>query len=280
MPSSGGLHEIMLDNVAFGGHKLEVPLETTASALQVSSGNVAMWGNKCRDITITSQMDLPGFVIQGFSGQPPTVITGSARQDDINANGTSHLKEDVTLDKVAAGFTAILDAPDAADAPLLDLDLYVLFDKNADLLFDPATEVVGLSGSEGADEMVRLQGTQSPGDYQVWVHGFRVPTPVSYTLSIQVFDGDAFTVTTTQLTEPGLAAGMPLSVQVCPDVVKLGLQPTPVGGALVFGPGIMPGLFQVPMAWYSRAPYIITLPLTLTTYDLMPVPVPVGDSMP
>ncbi|MBK6769487.1 MAG: S8 family serine peptidase [Ardenticatenales bacterium] len=268
MPSSGGLHEVMLDNVAFGGHKLEVPIETTASALQVSSGNVAMWGSLCRDITITSQMDLPGFVIQGFSGQPPTVTTGSARQDDPQARGTAHLKEDVTLDKVAAGFTAILDAPDPAVAPQLDLDLLVLYDKNADLLFDPATEVVGQSLSDGADEAVRLQGTQKPGDYQVWVHGFTVPTPVSYTLSIQIFDGDAFKITSEKLTASMLPAGKPHLVEICPDVDRLEVQPDPVGGTLVFGPGLMPGLFQVPMAWYSKAPHSVVLPLGLKSLDL------------
>ncbi|MFN8423108.1 MAG: S8 family serine peptidase [Anaerolineae bacterium] len=271
MPSSGGLHEIMLDNVAFGGHKIDVPIETTASSLQVSSGEVVTWGGMCRDVTITSQMDMPGFMVRGFSGGPPSVVTGSARQDDPNARGTSHLKEDVTLDKMAVGFTATLDAPDPADAPGLDLDLLVLYDKNMDGLFDPAAEVVGQSLSEFADERVKLPGTQSPGDYQVWVHGFAVPKPVSYTLTIQVFDGDAFSVTSEGSTTAQLSAGQPLTVHVCPQVEKLGGQSEPVGGSLVFGPGIMPGLFQVPIRWYSRAPHSIMLPMTLKSHDLRSV---------
>ncbi|MEO8084274.1 MAG: S8 family serine peptidase [Ardenticatenales bacterium] len=268
MPSKGGLHELMLDNVAFGGHKIDVPLETTASSLQISSGDVVMWGDMCRDVTITSQMDLPNFMIQGFSGGQPTVVTGSARQDDPLARGTSHLKEDVTLDKMAVGFTATLDAPDPADAPGLDLDLLVLRDKNQDGLFDPATEVLGQSTTEFADEQVKLSGTQPPGDYQVWVHGYAVPKPVSYTLTIQVFDGDAFTVTSEASNTKMLSAGAPLGVRVCPTVGKLTGQPEPVGGVLVFGPGVMPGLFQVPIQWYSRAPHSIMLPLSLKLHDL------------
>ena len=60
------------------------------------------------------------------------------------------------------------------------------------------------------------------------------------------------------------AEAMPqlLSEQLGCDIFPVHRLDQTVGGVMVFGPGVMPGLFQVPIQWYSRAPHSIMLPLS------------------
>lgn len=264
---SPGLHEVVLDNVAFGGNRLEVPLRATASSLHVSASEVALWERNCREVTVTSQLDLPGFSLASYSTRKHASIDWTARQDDAAVRSTSHLKEDVLLDRASAGLLARIEAPSSDLEPGLDLDLLLLQDKNNDGLFDQSSEVIAQSTSEYANEEVRLIGERDPGYYQVWVHGYSVPRPVSYTLSIEVLDGTAFSAETNGAVPDVLRPNEPITFRICPRE-SIGGDELEVDGLLLLGPKEQRSLLQIPIKWYRRAPHHVELPILLNLAEV------------
>jgi len=268
-PASDGLHEVMLHNVLFSGSQFEMPYETTVSAIHVASrtgtqkagpavpsSGVTLLRDVCSQLEITSEMDMPEFSIRGFGMAAPQVAKDSViLQDMPNDRNTSSFKRDVKLADQAGRFTARTRGK-AGD----DLDLFILRDANGNGTFEFPAEVLAQSGGETADEEATLVGLAPPGDYQVWVHGYALAggaTESRFDFTLEVVVGN-----TIQLgnAPAGLVAGRVAVVDVCADQGPLAGEDGPAYGLVVFGPGSMPGLFQVPVTWWRNLPQRVFMP--------------------
>lgn len=260
-PARGNLFQVAWDNILAGGYTLDVDVSGVASSMQVSASTVGLWGDTCADLRVVSQLDIPQFSAVSYSSRVYSEVSWTARQDDPAVRSSAHLKEDVSLQRPSAGLVATLDAPDPNIEPGLDLDLLVLNDSNHDGLFDQTTEVIGQSVSEFADEEVRIQGLRDAGDYQIWVHGYTVARPVTYTLRVEVLDGTTFTVRTLQNEAGQLHADVPKDFRICASGNDVESNVDEVDGVLLLGPSSVPSLFVLPLRWYRNARSTLMLPI-------------------
>jgi len=268
-PAGEGLHEVMLDNIRFSGKQIEMPFETTASSIRIGTrlgtdsasqaggyDSVTLVGATCSKLEITSQMDLPGFRIRGFGMSVPQVTADNeAKQDTMTDVSTASFKKDFSLAGEAGRFSVKI-----AGRPGDDLDLFVLYDANADGKFEYPTESLGAGTSPLEVEEVTLPGFAAAGNYQIWVHGFTVQGGAgTFKLTIDVVTGD-----TIQLSgvPAQLQAGQTASVEVCANQQQLQGEAGPAHGLVVFGPSGAPAMFRLPVTWWRKLPSI-TLPLVV-----------------
>ncbi len=267
-PAAEGLHEVMLHNVLHSGAAIEMPFQTDVASMQISTSRVELFGDACTDVTITSQLDMPGFASQGFGMSVPEVFEDEAiQQDDPDDPSSASFKHDVTLDTQGGRFIVTLDGEDDDD-----LDLWVLYDANGDGEFTynptgPDNELVASSTTPTADEQVQLPGFPPAGAYQVWVQGWEVAGNDSrFDLTIDVISGNAVGV---EDAPTELEAGVPASLRICADTSVLEGEDGPANGVLVMGPGGAPALIQLPVTWMREAPsFEIHLPLLVKSHDL------------
>ncbi len=261
----GGLHEVMLHNTIFSGTDFELPFETQVGALTINTSSIALFGDSCGVLSLTSQMDLPGFTARGFGVSEPETFEGEPiSQDNPDDRATSSFKHDIALSSEAGRFAVTLRGVDVG-AEADDLDLIVLYDANADGTFVYPDE--GLAESTGADsnESIVLPGFPAAGNYQVWVHGWSViGEDSSFDLTIDVVSGDDVEVMDAPAT---VNAGETVEIEVCADTSGFGDTDGPLNGILTFGPAGAPTLMQVPVKWNLNAP-MIYLPLVLRNHEI------------
>lgn len=260
-----GLHEVMLHNTIFSGTDFELPFETRVGALTVNSSTIGLYGESCGMLSLTSQMDLPGFTARGFGMSEPMIFEDEPiSQDDPDDRTTSSFKQDVVLATEAGRFAVTLRGlDDGAEAD--DLDLVVLYDANADGEFVYPDEMVGEGTSPDANESVVLSGFPPAGAYQVWVHGWSVVGEGSaFDLTIDVVSGDDVKV----MDAPDeVNAGDSVEIEVCADTSEFGDTDGPLSGILTFGPAGAPTLMQVPVTW-SRTQPSIYLPILMKNHEM------------
>jgi C-terminal processing protease CtpA/Prc len=128
-----------------------------------------------------------GLLDRLFRRQPPQILRAQgARQDNPFDPTTSGYKRDVVIDQPDTQRLRVT----VAGRPGADLDLYVLYDANGDGRFSFPNELIALSGTPTAQEEVDLLGQLPLGRYQIWVHGYYVPTQASrFDLTIDVASG-------------------------------------------------------------------------------------------
>lgn len=257
----GGLHEVMLHNTVFSGTDFELPFETQVGALTINTARVSLFGEACGTLSLTSQLDLPGFTARGFGmSEPEEFEAEPIAQDNPDDRTTSSFKHDVNLPTEAGRFAVTLSGEDDDD-----LDLIVLYDANGDGEFVYPDERVAEGTSEIAHEEIVLPGFPAAGNYQVWVHGWSVTGADSaFDLTIDVVVGDDVTVV-----DPpeSVNAGDSVDIEVCADTSEFGDTDGPLNGIVTFGPAGAPTLMQVPVQWYRNAPTIY-LPLVLRNHEI------------
>ena len=261
-PAEGaGLHEVMLHNVLFSGTDFELPFETQVGALTVNTSSIGLFGESCGTLSMTSQMDLPGFTARGFGMSEPDIVEGeSIAQDDPDDRNDSKFRRDIMLATEAGRFAVTLRGEEDDD-----LDMILLRDANGDGEFTYPDEMMVEGTSPDANEDIVLSGFPAAGNYQVWVHGWAVAGDDStFDLAIDVVSGDDVEV---KDAPEMVNAGESVDIEVCADTADFGDTDGPLGGILTFGPAGAPTLMQVPVTWSRSAPSI-NIPYVLKDYVL------------
>jgi len=254
-PAGAGLHEVMLHNVLFSGHGIELPFETRVGSLTMGSSGVSLFGDSCAILRFTSQMELPGFTARAFGMSEPTVLEDVAISQDVpDDRSSASFKRDVVLADEAGRFELTLRGEDDDD-----LDLFVLYDADGDGEFAYPAERVAEGTSEDANEDVSLSGFQPAGAYQIWVQGWSVVGEDStFDLTIDIVTGDDILLA--EDLPDSVGVGETVEIEVCADTSEFGDSAGPRSGIVTFGPGGAPRLMQVPVSWLRDGP-TINLPI-------------------
>gem|GEM_PF-986944 len=242
---SGGLHEVMLHNVLFSGLDFSIPFRSEVGSARLSDDSISLVGDDCAALEITSTLALEDLSVRAFGLSQPIVMEDQpATQDNPRRVDSSSFRHRVALATEAGRFTVTLEG-ERDD----DLDLYLLFDADGDGEFSYPDEVVGESTQPSASEVIELPGFAPPGDYEVWVHGYRVTGEEStFDLTVDVVSGDSLQVRSApDSVLPGTAA----VVEVCADTTSPPGLDGPASGIVVLGPAAAPRLLSVPVTWIS-----------------------------
>lgn len=271
LPAAEGLHEVMLHNVLFSGKQLEMPFQTTVSSIRVTapkppdgaSNTIPVWGGGCTTLSITSQMDLPDFAVQGFGmSLPVELLDHEVKQDATDDRSSASFKHDIVLDDPAGRFTVTTKGE-----PDNDLDVFIMFDANADGTFEyPAERLIEGTGPT-ADEQVSVPGLAAPGAYQVWVHGLTVPNGTTRVdVTIDIVSGQSIRI---ENAPEDLLAGQTAMIDVCADLSTLEGEDGPANGLVIFGPAEAPSMFQMSVVWNRNPPMHLFMPSAFQSFDLL-----------
>ena len=238
-----GLHEVILHNVLISANKFEVPYTLTLASASVDPTEIRASGKGCADITLTTGMDLPGVVVEAFGMSKPILERNHA------------IGQDNPDDRASAGYKRTFQVTNASRLAVnlvgqdnTDLDMFVLFDRNKDGVFDYPGESVGESTGSTAVEAVEIR-RPADGMYAVWVQGWNVPSGASnFNLDIVYPAGNSLTAK--NVPSGPVAAGTPMKFQLCYDI-PVGASADLYGEAQIGLPGV-PGLFTVPVRPYER----------------------------
>lgn len=186
-----GLNLVALHNTLFDGGEPEerfqgqvgtisaTPMEIDQFIDSATSGRIPM--------SIKSSLALAGLEVKGFGLGTPDIREALPQiQDNPDDPSTSSYQIPVTIKN-----GALLEATTTADSG--DLDLFVLYDFNADGYFDFDNEIIGRSAGSDANESVSV--TFPPdGDYLVGVHGWGIDPGATFDLMINAVQGDGLKV--------------------------------------------------------------------------------------
>ncbi len=256
-PAGEGLHELMLDNVLFSGSSIEIPFETTVGSIRITPGEVVLEGPACTEVALMSDLPIDDLAVMAYGMHPPVVETDQpAKQDDQNVAAAASYRYTYTLESEAARLSFTVDGNDDG----VDLDLFVLYDNNADGTFNFTNEQVGSSTTPNADEEVVLDSISPSGEYVVLVHGFTVPgNGTTFTLTIDATYGDDIGVTDPPTS---IEAGKRTMIRVCPDAQAVAGRTEPSTGVLFMGPTASPQMMRVPVRWYPTGTVPTPVPVT------------------
>ncbi len=244
-PARGGLNEVMLHNVRSSGNLHELPFETTVSSVQVSPAPLTLFGDSCREIQLTSQIELEQLEVVAAGLSEPW------RWSDAHIGPDDVLTRTLSLPQPAARFDLTLSSP-----PDTQLALVVWRDADGDGRL-PNSELVALSLDEGNRQYISLPGIQPAGDYVIGVIPQAVPaTGCQFDLTVEMAYG-ANLVVDGQL-PPTLAAGETLVLGVCPS--SLPTAGGPLYGVVALGTGPSKAVLRIPVSWYRQPPFSLTLP--------------------
>jgi hypothetical protein len=247
-PAGAGLHEVMLHNVLFSGHEIELPYETTVSSLRLAPPEPVVYGTACTTAYLTSQMPLPAFKARIFGLSKPDMLQNqSIGQDDPNTPATAGFKKTYDFPDEIASFRVTLMGKTGND-----LDLFIMYDANKDGAFDYPGERVG-AGANGPDanETATLAGFRPAGKYQVWVHGATVPQATTFDLVVDVVSGSSLKVTGVP---EDVEAGRMYALQMCADPQAVAGMTEDMRGVIVLGPGTSPSMLTWPVRWTNATP--------------------------
>lgn len=222
-----GLHGIFLHQVRVDGAVLDEPFAGSVGLVNLDPGMVFGTGSGSADVTISSEIELGGFVAEGFGLGGPATTTGTVLQDDPNDPSTASFVTTVNIDH-----GAMLEVDTCCTAGA-DIDLFV---------YDPDGQLVGSSTTPTDEEHVSILFPED-GLYTIAVHGWSVPggsTPFDLTINaVQGYD-----VTVSNL-PPSIPAGGSGTLAVNWDTT--GFAPGTYYGLILMGPAEAPGLFQIPV---------------------------------
>jgi hypothetical protein len=266
-----GLHEVTLHNVLFSGKQIELPFETTVSSIQMTPSAVTLYGSACQDVSLTSQVALPGFVAAGLGLSKPTETKDNPiRATSPTDPSTASFKQDITT----AGPVGSIHVQ-ITGRPGDDLDLFVLADMNGDGRLTYPTEVIGNSAGPTADEEVQLNGPFPYTKYSIWVHGYQVTDGTgTFDLTQHFVSGTSLKL---QNAPTNIEVGKPYKFQVCADTTDLQDEAGPMEGVVNLGPDAAKGLLTIEVTWLKEAPRrAIYLPYAAQGHDLHGAPAPAG----
>jgi len=184
-----GLNLIQLHNVLSSGLGGSQPIDLRAGTIWLQPGKIDLVpGQTSAQLQLSSSMSLPGLSALAFGFASPQHFPNQPISQNVVAepNTASYWKD---IEVSGAGF---LDIATASDSPI-DVDLYVLYDANRDGLFDWTYEVLAVSGTTSASEHIRLM-RPNDGRYRIAIHGYRVPKPATFDLTLTIPDRRDLTV--------------------------------------------------------------------------------------
>ncbi|MFQ6100615.1 MAG: S8 family serine peptidase [Anaerolineae bacterium] len=223
-----GLHAILLHQVKVDGGVLNEPFKGQVGLVTVDPSAVTGIGSGSADVTISSELDLGGFVAEGFGLGGPVTTVETVSQDDPDDPSTASF---VTTVDVAHG--ALLEVSTANSGHESDIDLYV---------YGPGGGLVGSSTTPTDEEFVSVLFPED-GTYTIAVHGWSVPvSPDTFELTVNAVQG--YDVTVTDL-PPSIPAGGSGTITVNWDTS--GKASGTYYGLVLMGPAEAPGLLQVPV---------------------------------
>jgi hypothetical protein len=235
---SPGLNLIALHNVVFNGRDFGARLNGNVGSLVVMPGEidaVSDWPsiNNRQSVLVRTSIPLDGLVAEGFGlGGPETFADQMVSQDDPDVPATASYTRQITVEH-----GALLEVSTGNSAGN-DLDLYLLYDANADGVFDWGSEVLGSSTTPTDEEFVSVKFPED-GEYLIAVHGWSVPTePASFDLTINAVQGDDLRVFPRRRTEQ-IDSGRSVPLIVSWDTE--GLESGVYSGVVLFGPTNAPG---------------------------------------
>lgn len=221
-------YEILLHQVMVDGERMADSFSATTGLVNVDPGMVVGEGSGSVDVTISSEIDLDGFVAEGFGLGGPTTSTGTVSQDDPDDPSTASFTTTVTIEH-----GALLEVATGNSAGGSDLDLY---------LYGPEGDLVASSTTPDDEEFVSVVFPED-GTYTIAVHGWSVPTGTdTFELTVNAVQG--FDVNVTSLPDD-ILAGSSGVLTIEWDVT--GFEPGTYGGLVLLGPSAGPGLLQVPI---------------------------------
>lgn len=227
-PAQEGLHGIFLHQVRVDGAVLDEPFIGHVGLVTVDPGAVTGSGSGSLDVSINSEIDLSGFVAEGFGLGTPTTTSETVLQDNPNDPGTASF---VTTVDVAHG--ALLEVSTGNSGGGSDIDLYV---------YGPDGSLLGSSTTPTDEEFVSITFPED-GTYTVAVHGWSVPAGSdTFDLTINAVQGFDVAVTALPAAIPAGGSG---AVTVAWDTT--GFAAGTYYGLVLMGPAEAPGLLQLPV---------------------------------
>jgi len=247
-PVRAGLNVVALHNVMFDGADdvaaftgqvgsiLATPNAVDFFVGRSTSGSFAM--------TVKSSLALPALDVSGFGFGVPEMRTLPQVQDDPDDPSTATYKFPITIQD-----GALLEVSTAAEEG--DLDLFLLYDANADGHFDFGAEVIGSSTTSSANELVQVT-FPADGNYLAAVHGWGVAVGRSFDVTINAVQGNDLKATD----PPG--GPYPPDTSIGFTVSWTLDEPLPMGGEafglILAGTPDAPGAISVPVRLYNAAP--------------------------
>ena len=229
-PVQDGLHGILFHQVRVDGNDLDEPFGGTVGLVNLDPGAIvssAAAGPGSASLTINSELDLGGFVAEGFGLGGPVTTTEDIFQDDPNDSSTASF---VTTVDISNG--ALLEVSTCCTAGS-DIDLFV---------YDPSGALIGSSTTATDVESVAVFFPED-GSYTVAVHGWNVPGGAdTFELTINAVQGTNVSVSNLPASIP---AGGSATIDVNWDTT--GFAAGTYYGLILMGPSAAPGLLQLPV---------------------------------
>lgn len=230
-----GLNLIQLHNVMQPGNGGSQPFKLQAGQVWLDPDSINLRpGQTSAEVRFSSTMNLDGLSGLAFGLSVPQTITRQpVQQGVVQEPWLARWTRDIFVDRAG-----LLEIDLSSADPAIDLDLYLLHDANGDGVFDWDTELIELSGQPGANEHIKVV-LPKDGLYRIAVHGFKVPSPSFFDISILVVDGKDISLT---LPKGRVRFGIP-------QTVKLSFPPAAEGsiGMLFLGPPDAPGVLPLPI---------------------------------
>ncbi len=264
-PLQDGLHMVALHQVLHAGAQAAVPFTMTAGVLSASPALVQM--ESCTpalgQVTLESTLELDGLQGQAFGLALPQVFPAQpAVQDNPADPSTASTTHEFTV--IQGGK---IEAVLSSAAP--DLDLYLLYDKNDDGVFDWNTEIAAFSVGAGANESLRLL-LPTEGKYLLAVHGAAAGLDQTFDLKLLVVQG-------TTLSLAGLPSGPVLPGQWTANLEfsQLILPGQTWHGVAFFGTPLLPNQVMVDIEIYACGELFTPTPTpTRTPFRATRTPLP------
>jgi len=247
-PVTPGLNVVALHNVMFDGNDdaatfdgqvgsiLATPNPVDLFVGRVTSGGFAM--------TVRSSLTLPALEVSGYGlGMPETKTLPQIQNDPDNPSTATYRFP------IAIQDGALLEVSTAAAEG--DLDLFLLYDANADGYFDFGTEVIGSSTSSSANEQVKVT-FPADGEYLAAVHGWGVAADQFFDVTINAVQGKGLAATDPPARPYPPGASIGFRVNWTLD------EPLPLGGEafglILAGTPDAPGVISIPVRLYNETP--------------------------
>ena len=252
-PVTPGLNLVALQNVMFDGSESAEAFTGQVGTILATPNPVDLYIDGSTsgsfEMTVESSLALDGLAVSAVGLGVPETQTLPQIQDDPDDPSTASYKFPITIEN-----GALLEVTTAAADG--DLDLFLLYDENADGEFDFDTEVAAQSTTSTANEYVRLT-SPADGDYLAAVHGWGAAVGEDFDVTINAVQG-----TDLVATEPA-AGPYPPNTPITFDVNWTLDEPLPgdgeAFGLILVGPTIAPGVLQIPVRLYNTPEYGVTL---------------------
>jgi hypothetical protein len=220
-----------------------MPYKSEVSSIRSSVTAAEIVSDTCGSFALTSQLTLDDVEMAAYGLSDEHVYTDvPISQEDPDDPISSQFKQDVKLDERGGRF--VVDLVGQADD---DLDVWVLFDRNGDGQFVYPGEVVGQGNSPYSTEHVELPSPQTAGDYQVWVHGWRVEgNDSTFDIDIDAVWGNQVEI---RNAPTKLWAGRSATIEVCTNLDDLDNLDRPKTGAVIYGPSGAETLLHQRIRW-------------------------------